>query len=129
MCGCVQCLHIGVKQIVGWSAVFFAAKEGHLDVVKLLVGARANISLKDKVCYACCDVHELNMHCVCVTCACACARVYVCVCVCVCACVCACACVCVRACVCVCTCVRVCIHFSITVMVHFPEQYYCSGPS
>ena len=31
--------------------MFFAAKEGHLDVAKLLVKYGANVALRDKVCY------------------------------------------------------------------------------
>ena len=44
-------VHVCVKQTVGWSAVFFAAKEGHLEDTKLLIKAGANITLKDEVQY------------------------------------------------------------------------------
>ena len=43
------CIDLCVKQTVGWSAVFFAAKEGHLEDTKLLIKAGAKITLKDKV--------------------------------------------------------------------------------
>ena len=33
----------------GWSALFFAAKKGHLDIVKLLLEYEADMSLKAKV--------------------------------------------------------------------------------
>ena len=36
-------------QNAGWSALFFAAEAGDLEIVKMLVTAKANISLKDKV--------------------------------------------------------------------------------
>jgi len=36
-------------QTTGWSALFFAAKEGHLELTKRLIQAGANTMLKDKV--------------------------------------------------------------------------------
>ena len=32
-----------------WSALFFAAKEGNVEIARLLVGGGANVELKDKV--------------------------------------------------------------------------------
>ena len=39
------------QQTVGWSAVFFAAKEGYLSIIKTLIRAGANVTQKDKVCF------------------------------------------------------------------------------
>ena len=36
-------------QSVGWSALFYAAKDGHLEIARLLVSAGANTLLRDKV--------------------------------------------------------------------------------
>ena len=36
-------------QTTGWSALFFAAKEGNVEIARLLVGGGANVELKDKV--------------------------------------------------------------------------------
>ena len=40
-----------MKQSLGWSAVFFAASEGYLNITRLLVNAGADVALRDKVCY------------------------------------------------------------------------------
>ena len=40
-----------MKQSLGWSAVFFAASEGYLNITRLLVNAGADVALTDKVCY------------------------------------------------------------------------------
>lgn len=32
-----------------WTALFFAAKEGHLEIAKKLIGAGADVLLKDQV--------------------------------------------------------------------------------
>ena len=39
------------QQTVGWSAVFFAAKEGYLSIIKTLIRAGANVTQNDKVCF------------------------------------------------------------------------------
>lgn len=52
---CILFIDVYVKQTVGWSAVFFAAKEGHLEVTKLLIKAGANVTLKDKVQHCKCN--------------------------------------------------------------------------
>ena len=36
-------------QTTGWSALFFVAKEGNVEVARLLIGGGANVELKDKV--------------------------------------------------------------------------------
>ena len=36
-------------QSVGWSALFYAAKDGHLEIARLLVSAGANTLLRDQV--------------------------------------------------------------------------------
>ena len=38
-----------MKQSLGWSAVFFAASEGYLNITRLLVNAGADVALGDKV--------------------------------------------------------------------------------
>ena len=42
-------LMIVCVQITGWSALFFAAKEGNVEIARLLIGSGANVELKDKV--------------------------------------------------------------------------------
>ena len=37
-------------QTSGWSALFFAAKDGHLEISRTLLNAGADPMLKDKVC-------------------------------------------------------------------------------
>ena len=37
-------------QASGWSALFFAAKDGHLEITKALLKAGADPMLKNKVC-------------------------------------------------------------------------------
>ena len=50
-------------QSTGWTALFFAAKEGYLEIVKKLIQAGADVLLKDKVCV----LHTLSLTlCVCV---------------------------------------------------------------
>ena len=39
-----------IPQEVGWSALFYAAKNGQLEVATLLIEAGADVLLKDKVC-------------------------------------------------------------------------------
>ena len=39
-----------IPQEVGWSALFYAAKNGQLEVATLLIEAEADVLLKDKVC-------------------------------------------------------------------------------
>ena len=38
-----------MKQSLGWSAMFFAASEGYLNITRLLVNAGADVALGDKV--------------------------------------------------------------------------------
>ena len=38
-------------QSTHWTALFFAAKDGNLDMTRLLIQAGANTCLKDKVLY------------------------------------------------------------------------------
>ena len=40
---------LNCSQTVGWSAVFFAAKSGHLEIVKSLIDAGALVDIRDKV--------------------------------------------------------------------------------
>ena len=40
---------VALSQSSGWSALFFAAKKGHLAIVKLLLEYEADMSLKAKV--------------------------------------------------------------------------------
>ena len=42
-------LWLVVFQTVGWSALFYAAKDSHMDITRLLIGAGANVLLKDRV--------------------------------------------------------------------------------
>ena len=44
-----MCGYVYVKQSLGWSAVFFAASEGYLNITRLLVNAGADVALGDKV--------------------------------------------------------------------------------
>ena len=44
-----------LPQEVGWSALFYAAKNGQVEVARLLIDAGADMLLKDKVC-----VHVIN---------------------------------------------------------------------
>ena len=44
-------LFIMFTQTAGWSALFFAAKSGYLQIIKLLVGKGADIGIRDKVTY------------------------------------------------------------------------------
>ena len=43
-----------IFQSVGWSAVFYAAAGGYLEITRLLMAAGADVLLKDKV--LCCVV-------------------------------------------------------------------------
>ena len=36
-------------QITGWSALFFAAQQGNVEIAILLIEGGANVELKDKV--------------------------------------------------------------------------------
>ena len=38
-------------QSTGWTALFFGAKDGDLDLIRLLIQGGANVELKDKVYY------------------------------------------------------------------------------
>ena len=42
-------MFINTHQILGWSALFFAAKDGRLEIVKQLTETGANTMLRDKV--------------------------------------------------------------------------------
>ena len=42
-------LYVTCPQTVGWSAVFFAAKSGHLNIVQRLLRKGAKVDIKDKV--------------------------------------------------------------------------------
>ena len=46
-------LHI-CFQYAGWSALFFAIKEGYLEIAKFLLENKANMSEKDTVCSTAC---------------------------------------------------------------------------
>lgn len=45
-----------VSQTTGWSALFFASKEGHLEIAKALIKSGANTMLRDKVNHASIDL-------------------------------------------------------------------------
>ena len=47
LCGVVL---TAVSQSAGWSALFHAAKDGHVKIVTMLVDAGADVLLKDNVC-------------------------------------------------------------------------------
>ena len=38
-----------LPQSTHWTALFYAAKEGHLEILKKLIGAGADVFLKDQV--------------------------------------------------------------------------------
>ena len=76
----------------GDTAVYWAARQGHLDVIKYLVEEGVSLNTQNKV-----TEYSLSAHNSLIT---------VCVCVCVCVCAHACVCVCVCVCVCLCLCLR-----------------------
>ena len=42
-------MYIVYLQTTGWTALFFAAKEGSVKIVRLLIAKGAQVHLKDKV--------------------------------------------------------------------------------
>ena len=112
-------IHTQLSLQRGHSPVYTASKNGHTEVVDLLVQAGADIYLATTAkvhvsTHSGCscgdyDLLTLAPHYTRSVCACVCGCVCVCVCVCVCACMCVHACVCVRVCACVCVCVCVCV--------------------
>ena len=61
-----------LSQVSGWTALFYAAKEGHLDMVRELIGTGADVLLKDQVCILLLTL--CNLICVCM-CICVCPRI------------------------------------------------------
>ena len=54
-----------MKQSLGWSAMFFTASEGYLNITRLLVNAGAEVALRDKV--VTCFCVSQSLHCLSLT--------------------------------------------------------------